>query len=169
MFPRAVRLLPLEAKASSSKKARVSRSSRASRSTSSLAIQGDRNIRRRSSPVDQTIFRWDDLPVEIREQIFDEVGKQQGAYGPGNGYFCYRGEMPELVIALRSLPKSHAHILQWFAKMNTSILLKPRYPSPGRADTELNKEELAIIGRAVIELRSIAFPIFETPRVDDFK
>lgn len=102
---------------------------------------------------DETIFRWDDLPFETREQIFVEVGKQEGVETPGKGYFCYKGEMPDLVVAFRSLPQSHAQILQWYAKMNASILLKPWYPSRGRKVIKFNNEELAMIGRVVIELR----------------
>ncbi|KAF8858815.1 hypothetical protein BDZ45DRAFT_802213 [Acephala macrosclerotiorum] len=66
-------------------------------------------------------FPWDKCPYEIRELIFAELDNN-GKRDNGRSYFRWnyngRGEIPPLVVALRSFPSSHDHALQWFRKCN---------------------------------------------------
>lgn len=60
-------------------------------------------------------FPWDNLPFELRKQIFEELRDQE------DDYFKYRMGMPALIVALRCCPTSYDHALQFFDKSNLSL------------------------------------------------
>ncbi|KAE8454585.1 hypothetical protein EG329_000208 [Mollisiaceae sp. DMI_Dod_QoI] len=100
--------------------------------------------------VQRGTFCWEDLPFEIRDQIFSEVNKCLGY-----PYFHWDTSMPQLVVALRTLPKSYEHVLQWFAKQNSRVFLCPRYPSPSYTILDMSKVELSVIKTMAIDLSKL--------------
>jgi hypothetical protein len=95
-------------------------------------------------------FPWEKLPFETRDHIFKEVDKFSDR---GFHYFWWNGVMVPLIIALRSLPISYQHALQWFAKER--FYFSPKYPSPERPMLDLAKAELAVINAASVDLRYV--------------
>ncbi|KUJ09369.1 uncharacterized protein LY89DRAFT_676167 [Mollisia scopiformis] len=96
---------------------------------------------------------FDDLPPEIRDQIFANLNEStKYCKFLRKPYFLWDRRLPPLVVALRSLPRSHDHALQWVAKETLRKCYEPKYPSHGRRmpGSKLNKAELAsIIGIGV--------------------
>lgn len=59
------------------------------------------------------------MPYEVSEQIIAEVN--DGAYF---SYFSWQGKVPALIVALRQLPVSYGHFLEWFAKHGSHIIMR---------------------------------------------
>ncbi|TVY91286.1 hypothetical protein LAWI1_G005151 [Lachnellula willkommii] len=99
----------------------------------SLSILNDGSIRgalldKKLQPSSGDGFPWEKLPYELREKIFALV-HQQGCSTQLKGrhpvycksYYERHSNMPALVVALRLLPKSYHHVLEWFCKFNHSF------------------------------------------------
>lgn len=65
-------------------------------------------------------FPWEELPYELREKIFALVHQQMCSTRCKSYYERHRN-MPALVVALRRLPNSYHHVLEWFRKFNHSF------------------------------------------------
>lgn len=91
-------------------------------------------------------FPWEACPFEIRESIFKIVSEDHP------GYFEYKAEddVAPLTVALRRLPISYQHVLQWFAKQNVSLHVKV---SDGCNISTLNKSELGVFQELVLIVR----------------
>lgn len=58
---------------------------------------------------------WETIPYEIRSQILDSIdGFTEAPTEPS--------QMPALVVALRPLPLSHEHVMEWFTNANYRIV-----------------------------------------------
>ncbi|KAL2062386.1 hypothetical protein VTL71DRAFT_6652 [Oculimacula yallundae] len=66
------------------------------------------------------VFPWETMPYEIRERIFAEANKN-----PFPNQVSWRGKMSALVIALRPLPLSYSHVLEWLAHFSGHIFMHP--------------------------------------------
>lgn len=84
----------------------------------------------------------------MREQIFVEV--HQARTSPDEpSYFKWQDSMPPLVVALRSYPVSYSHVLEWFEKENTSIVMN-RYTSYNI--NGMNKREADLVKKVIMEM-----------------
>lgn len=97
----------------------------------------------------QSTFPWDDLPFELREQIFKELDDEyQGYWEDDDSYFHMDfGKIPHLVVALRGFKQSYEHVLQWFKAQNTPLELniRTRYDLSMFSDAEaLAVEEIEL-------------------------
>jgi hypothetical protein len=77
------------------------------------------------------ICYWDKIPYELREQIFASIdGFTEPEHYPspiGSSKYFRRAPigpspMPALVVALRTLPLSYSHVMEWFTKANYHIV-----------------------------------------------
>ncbi|KUJ19702.1 uncharacterized protein LY89DRAFT_779617 [Mollisia scopiformis] len=89
-------------------------------------------------------FYWENLPTELRQQIFDEVERAT----PSHPYFKRTKKLPALVVALRGVSNAQAHILEHFHKINNGIL-HLKCPS---ALKSMDKVELASIRHLSLEI-----------------
>ena len=98
------------------------------------------------------MFPWEKLPFEIRDQIFAEVDSSLG--GPPNWlidsyYFEWNGSMPPLVVALRTLKLSYQHVMQWFSKHNSLLVM---HEGVGFDISDMTNIELERISSVSMEL-----------------
>jgi len=92
------------------------------------------------------VFDWEKLPTELREQIFEFTDTVSDRVP----HFEWRGRLPALVVALRSLPISHAHVLEWVKKYNRSLRLTDWF---GFNLADWNKDELSVIEFVWMDVR----------------
>jgi len=96
------------------------------------------------------ICYWEKIPDEIREKIFKEVDSlgpdvTTDVGGPSS-YFRRSHEMPALVIALRELLVSYGHVMGWFAKANSHMVI---YFDPDDCDlNDMTWTELEVVESA---------------------
>ena len=98
------------------------------------------------------IFPWEKLPFEIRDQIFAEVDSSLG--GPPDWlidlyYFEWNGSIPPLVVALRTLKLSYQHVMQWFSKHNSLLVM---HEGVGFDISDMTNIELERISSVSMEL-----------------
>lgn len=96
-------------------------------------------------------FPWEKCPYEVRDMIFAGVDIRDFSY------FRWYGTIPALVVALRGLPTSYEHVLQWFRYRNTVIFLNSIC---GYSLNELKARELQMLTslRICLEYNSSEHP-----------
>lgn len=93
---------------------------------------------------------WERLPYELRQKIFALLDNKKfykvvrtKHSDRSSGYFY---NVPPLVIALRSLPLSYSHVLEWFGKYNTHLrLYEPNFGM-------LSDDEVAVINSVYVNV-----------------
>lgn len=96
---------------------------------------------------------WESLAYELREQIFREVSAQE--YFPGIPYFTWACaySIPPLIEALRLLPRSHAHVVDFFHRRSHLLNFHKGFRFSG-----MNDAELAGVRSLVLDLEYIESP-----------
>lgn len=91
---------------------------------------------------------WEVLPFELREQIFSEFEENKWGRWWNNGPTA-------IVKALRTLPISYSHILQWFARHAVANLTDDPWQLTGLyfKDMDVNEVELKSIQYISIDPR----------------
>lgn len=101
-------------------------------------------------------FPWEKLPFELRHKIFalvdDDYARSRVSYtnpNPNAKYFKIRNsKMPALVVALRKLPISYDHVLQWVLKNGTMLNIAiDQFSTSDMNGTELRLFKSLEIGR----------------------
>jgi hypothetical protein len=111
------------------------------------------NLRAKSSATSSAnASPWERLPIEVRQQIFDNLDEElfidDFIFPPAfprpcpkeRTYFRWGDSMPPLVVALRSLPVSYYHAIEHFARVNGELDL-----SFGCNIASMTKSELVVI------------------------
>jgi hypothetical protein len=96
-------------------------------------------------------FPWEHCPYEIRDAIFKTISDQYSSiYSGGYKYFKHNDyRTSPLVVALRRLPISYEHVLQWVAKETSpNIDLLSCNGSWDNLISRLTSSELKIFTRA---------------------
>lgn len=114
-------------------------------STSNSSISDDKPLVAKKS---KTCF-WETIPDEIREKIYKELD----LLGPdgvvdihlSNSNFRRNHEMPALIVALRELPVSYGHVLDWFSRVNSHLVV---YFDPEDSDLDMTPAELEVVESA---------------------
>jgi hypothetical protein len=131
----------------------------------SITMDSDTAVKSLLQANTRDTFPWEKLPYEPREIIFLMVHQNKdrcrciwGRIEPclcicsTPVYFKQQRMMPALVVALRPLPASYQHVLQWLAKFNEHI-------NSGESNAhnlnDMTKSELTVLKSVKV---SVGFP-----------
>ncbi|KUJ09370.1 uncharacterized protein LY89DRAFT_676168 [Mollisia scopiformis] len=99
---------------------------------------------------------WELLPFELREFIFSELHCSPDDYSASSHWtspFTWQGSTSPFMKALRTLPKSYDHALQWFGREATlSLTGNPWYPTGYRLSAlDISEAELNVVQQIDID------------------
>ncbi|KUJ09372.1 uncharacterized protein LY89DRAFT_676169 [Mollisia scopiformis] len=97
----------------------------------------------------QSAFPWERLPYELRGQIFKELNSERSGNN-GSPYFKWQGSMPALIVALRTSQLSYSHVLEWFEKTNSFIVMDS---SSSHDLGDLTTREVGLIKEVFVDIR----------------